>query len=175
MPSTVTTSATASATASSTPQTPTFSIKIVSAKKKSDYAVQNLHLNGRFSSLDALKQAVLSKCEDRICMESGFGYIESGHGSNGKKRWLMSDDDVLEMYSTDGDKKEILLWSYAANSTSKRPHSPDDSEEGSSAAPKRSRYDNRLTNYERWMKLKRKSNLRMRESILKSKSGCGLT
>ena len=67
-------------------------------------------------------------------MESGFGYIESGHGSNGKKRWLMSDDDVQEMYSTHGDKKEILLWSYAASSTSKRPHSPDDSEEGSIAA-----------------------------------------
>ena len=103
-PSTVTASATASLTALSTPQTPTFSIKIVSAKKKSDYAVQTLHLNGRFSSLNALKQAVLSKCEDRICMESGFGYIESGHGSNGKKRWLTSDDDVQEMYSTHGDK-----------------------------------------------------------------------
>ena len=45
-PSTVIASATASTTASSTPQTLTLSIKIVSAKKKSDYAVQNLHLNG---------------------------------------------------------------------------------------------------------------------------------
>ena len=32
--------------------------------------------------------------------------------AKGKKRWLMSDDDVQEVYSD--DKKEILLWSYAA-------------------------------------------------------------
>ena len=140
--STVAASATASTTASSTPQSPTFSIKIASAKKKSEYAVQTLHLNGRFLSLDALKQGVLSKCEDRISMESGFGYIEPGHGVNGKKRWLMSDDDVQEMYSIHDDKKEILLWSYAADTT-KRPHSPDNSEE-SSSVPKRSKYDKQV-------------------------------
>ncbi|MGJ8945970.1 hypothetical protein AB9K17_24065, partial [Salmonella enterica subsp. enterica serovar Kentucky] len=54
----------------------------------------------------------------------------------------MSDDDVQEMYSIHDDKKEILLWSYAANA-SKHPHSPDDPEEGSSA-PKRSKYDKQI-------------------------------
>ena len=83
-----------------------------------------------------MKQAVHfpSVKTEYVAVESGFGYIESGHGSNGKKRWLMSGDDVLDM----------LLWSYAANSTSKHPHSPDDSEEGSIAAPKRSRYDKQI-------------------------------
>ena len=57
--------------------------------------MQTLHLNGRFLSLDALKQGVLSKCEDRISMESGFGYTEPGHGVNGKKRWLMSAGNIL--------------------------------------------------------------------------------
>ena len=135
-------SASASATSTTASQAYTFSIKIVSAKKKSDYAVQTLHLNGRFSSLDALKQAVLSKYEDRISMETGFGFIEPGHGESGKKRWLMSDDDVQEMYSILGVKKEILLWSYAAD-TSKHPHSPDNPEEGSST-PKCSTYDKQI-------------------------------
>ena len=80
--------ASASATSTTASQAYTFSIKIVSAKKKSDYAVQTLHLNGRFSSLDALKQAVLSKCEDRISMETGFGFIEPGHGVSGKKEMV---------------------------------------------------------------------------------------
>ena len=46
------------------------------------------------------------------------------------------------MYSIHDDKKEILLWSYAAD-TMKRPHSPDDSEE-SSSVPKRSKYDKQV-------------------------------
>ena len=130
----VTVSATGSSTASSAP---TFSIKIMSEKKKSEHSVQNLHFSGQFASLDALKQGVLSKCADRISIQAGFGYIEPGHGVNGKKRWLMSHDDLQEMYSAHEDRREILLWSYAC--TSKRPRSPDVPEEGSSA-PKRSRY-----------------------------------
>ena len=137
----VTVSATGSSTASSAP---TFSIKIMSEKKKSEYSVQNLHFSRQFASLDALKQGVLSKCADRISIQAGFGYIEPGHGMNGKKRWLMSDDDLREMYSAHEDKGEILLWSYAANTcTSKRPRSPDVPEEGSSA-PKRSKYDKQI-------------------------------
>ena len=145
----------------------------MSAKKKIDYAVQILHLNGRFSSLDALKQAVLSKCEDEISMQSGFGYIEPGHGANGKKRWLMSDDDVQEMYSIHDDKKEILLWSYAAN-PSKRPHSPDDPEEGSSA-PKRSKYDKQIDKLREVDEIEDKVRSKNEESTLKSKLGYGLT
>ena len=46
------------------------------------------------------------------------------------------------MYSIHYDKKEILLWSYAANTT-EHPQSPDDSEEGSSV-PKHSKYDKQV-------------------------------
>ena len=100
------------------------------------------HISGQFSSLDALKKGVLSKCADRISIEAGFGYIEPGHGLSGKKRWLICDDDLQERYSVHEDKREVILWSYAAN-TSKRPRSPDDSEEGSNAS-KRSRYDKQI-------------------------------
>ena len=133
------------ATGSSTAQTPALSIKIMSAKKKSDYVVQNLHLNSKISSLESLKEEVLSKCNDRISIDSGFGYIEPGHGVKGKQRWLMCDDDVGEMYSLHDGKKEILLWSYAQNSDqgSKRPRSSIDPEEGSSV-PKRSKYDKQI-------------------------------
>ena len=104
--------------------------------------MQNLHLNTRFSSLTALKRAILSKCEDRISIESGFGYMLPGHGARRKQRWLMCDDDLQEMYSVHDGKEEIMLWSYAA-STSKRPYSQGDPEEGSSAH-KRSRYDKQI-------------------------------
>ena len=43
----------------------------------------------------------------------------------------MCDDDLQEMYSVHDGKEEIMLWSYAA-STSKRPYSQGDPEEGSS-------------------------------------------
>jgi hypothetical protein len=46
---------------------------------------------------------------------------------------------IYRIYRIYDDKEEIMLWSYAA-STSKRPHSQNDPEEGSSAH-KRSRYN----------------------------------
>ena len=79
-------SSTASSAAGTTPssatQTPPLSLKIVNEKKKSEYVVQNLHLNTRFSSLVALKRTILSKCEDRISIESGTCYPAMGRGGN---------------------------------------------------------------------------------------------
>ena len=68
----VTVSATGSATASSTP---TFSIKIMSEKKKSEYSVQNLHISGQFSSLDALKQVVATFQVCRPNIDTGWIWL----------------------------------------------------------------------------------------------------
>lgn len=45
-----------------------------------------------------------------------IGYIEPGHGMKGKKQWLITDDDIEEMYKKHG----ILLWAYSfMNSSTK--------------------------------------------------------
>ena len=124
------------------PQNPALSLKIISSKKKSEYAIQNLRLNAWFSSLKSLKEQVLSKCDGKASVDSGFGYIEPGHGVKGKQRWLMSDEDVVDMYTIHDGKKEILLWCYSQDG-SKRPRSPDNADEGSTSQ-KRSRYNKQV-------------------------------
>ena len=89
-----------------------------------------------------LKEQVLSKCDGKASVDSGFGYIEPGHGVKGKQRWLMSDEDVVDMYTIHDGKKEILLWCYSQDS-SKRPRSPDNADEGSTSQ-KRSRYNKQV-------------------------------
>ncbi len=68
-----------------------------------------------------------------------FGYIEPGHGAKGKQCWLTSPDDLIDMYTIHGRKKEILLWCLTADQgQKKRAQSP--SSDGA-PAQKRSRYD----------------------------------
>lgn len=54
-----------------------------------------------------------------------MGYVEPGHGYKGKQRWLYSDEDLREMYSTYSGKKEILMWCFLPGKQSKRPPSTD--------------------------------------------------
>ena len=73
-----------------------------------------------------MKEAV----EDPICI---IGYIEAGHGTRGKQRWLTTDEDLMDMYSHYSSRGEILLWTYSPQNTAtssasvttskKRPHS----------------------------------------------------
>ena len=49
-------------------------LKIISSKKKSKYVIQNLRLNTRLSSLESLKEQVLSKCNGKASVNDGFGY-----------------------------------------------------------------------------------------------------
>ena len=42
-----------------------------------------------------------------------IGFIEPGHGMKGKKQWLLTDDDVKEMYKQHLGKRSILLWAYS--------------------------------------------------------------
>ena len=41
---------------------------------------------------------------------SNVGYIRPGHGWKGKQELIDSNDDLQEMYSVYGNKKDILLW-----------------------------------------------------------------
>lgn len=42
-----------------------------------------------------------------------LGYIEPGHGMKGRKQWLVSNNDIEEMYKKHSGKHSILLWSYS--------------------------------------------------------------
>lgn len=116
-----------------------YSIKIIS-KKKADFSIQRLReITAVYTSVEDLKKDVLSACNSNLSLEN-FGYIEPGHGSRGKQRWLASTDDLKDMYSVHRGKDEILLWSLSQpDGNRKRMHSPDAEESG-----KRARYDKYL-------------------------------
>ncbi len=116
-----------------------YSIKII-PKKKADYSVIKLHgVTRKFQSIDDLKKAVVDGCKEKVSLES-FGFIEPGHGAKGKQRWLSSNDDLKDMYSSHEGKKEILLWCYIDQGQKRRAQSPGDAAE----VHKRSRYDKHL-------------------------------
>ena len=96
-----------------------YSLKII-PKKKADFRVMKLHgLTGKYSSIDGLKEAICEACKDDVTLEA-FGYIEPGHGAKGKERWLVTPENLRDMYAIHGDKKEVLLWCYTADQGQKR-------------------------------------------------------
>ena len=79
-------------------------------RKKSEGRVQKLRNLSSFSSLRDMKEQVCSILKAPNIHHFVLGYYEPGHGSKGKKRWLMDNDDVREMLKIYSKKKEILLW-----------------------------------------------------------------
>ena len=118
-----------------------YSLKIINRKKKAEFVVQTLRMNGQFTSLDNLKAKVKDECGDKVDPEiEQLGYIEPGHGLRGKQRWLNSDEDLREMY-VKFRGKEITLWCFGRDETpQKRPHSPD-KENQPKKVPRSGRYD----------------------------------
>ena len=91
-------------------ENPALTLKIVSSKKKIEYIIQNLRLTSWFSSLTSLKEQVMSECDGKVSFDEGFGYIEPGRGVKGKQRWLLSDEDVSDMYTLhDGKKRNFAV------------------------------------------------------------------
>lgn len=95
----------------------------------------------KFQSIDSFKKAILDVCKEKVSSLDNFGFIEPGHGTKGKQRWLTSQEDLNDMYATHEGKKEILLWCYQQDRSQKRrANSPD----GDTDGQKRSRYDKQL-------------------------------
>ena len=95
-----------------------YSVKIVSTAKKSDFTVMKLHrsFGTKFTSLDEIKEEIIGQCH--LSNITQLGYIEPGHGIKGKQQWLTSDTDLKEMYDCfKRGKKEIILWCYTGEST----------------------------------------------------------
>ena len=117
----------------STPTTWSYSVKVINRARKSDWTVQKLRVNQQFESLEGLKRQVSDSLkeavEDPICI---IGYIEAGHGTRGKQRWLTTDEDLMGMYGHYSSRGQILLWTYSPQNTAtssasvttskKRPH-----------------------------------------------------
>ncbi len=84
-----------------------YSVKVIKTQKRSDFYVQQLKSYCIFRKLEALKTEIKS-CLDITPHQVGF--IEPGHGLKGKNRWLVKDEDLIDMYSLYGKRKEVTLW-----------------------------------------------------------------
>lgn len=72
---------------------------MINRAHKSEWTVQKLRVNRQFESLEGVKRQVSDNLkeavEDPICR---IGYIEAGHVTRGKQRWLTTDEDLVDMY-----------------------------------------------------------------------------
>lgn len=93
-----------------------YSVKIINSKKKSDYMVLGVGFRGRFADPEAIKAKLHEAHPEKITSNTKeVGYIQSGHGCRGKQRWIVSEEDIEEMYKDYNGKGEILLWCYTNN------------------------------------------------------------
>ena len=74
------------------PTPPTYSVKVVNPKKRSDFAVSKLSYEGFFKDIRHLKEVMLATFP------------------KGRQLWISSNADVQQMYAQCDGKKEILLW-----------------------------------------------------------------
>lgn len=90
----------------------------------------------RFKSVDELKHSLMDHLKFQV---DTLGYIEPGHGLRGKQQWLNRESDLDDMYECTKHRKEVTLWWYRPNESSKpsreRPYS-----EGNRPASKVKRY-----------------------------------
>ena len=79
--------------------------------------------------------------------ELQLGYYEPGHGTRGKKRYIMDDDDLEEMKTLYERKKEVLLWCYdpfVERPPSAKKHKSADDNDKETKVKSRSRFENTL-------------------------------
>ena len=74
-------------------------VKIVNPKKKSEFEVQSLKAKQKFLCFENLKEQVVLDCKEKVPNPlTVIGYTEPEHGLTGKKKWLTSDYDLIDMY-----------------------------------------------------------------------------
>ena len=90
------------------PQQITHTVKLINKARKKEYKIEKLG-SIPFSSLESIKTALKDRGGN---VSDGIGYIEPGHGLNGKQKWLLDDDDVSEMYAVHKKSRELMLYAY---------------------------------------------------------------
>ena len=121
-----------------------YSVKVINPLGKAGHVVHALQSHSEFIDVSKLKESILSSCKHYIeeDKELQFGYIEPGHGKNGKQFELTSSGDLKEMYERYKKKRDILLW---MKHSRKRPRSESDNPPGgSSRKSNRSSYEGQL-------------------------------
>ena len=120
-------------------------MKIINPSKKSEFEVQSLKSKQKFLSLEDLKKQIILDCKDKVpSVLTVIGYIDPGHGLSGKKRYLTSDHDLLDMYEASKGKRDVTIWCYAHAPCSEPVRGKKRQQvQGSvgTSAPKASRYD----------------------------------
>jgi len=86
-----------------------YSVKIINRSKKSDYELVKLKATHQFTSLSALQDTLSNELSFNV---QEMGYIQPGHGTNGKKESLIVDEDLNVMYQHYKRKHDILLWCF---------------------------------------------------------------
>ena len=69
--------------------------------------MKKLPTHCQFTSIEDLQHQLSSLVG--ISVEK-IGYIQPGHGLRGKQQWLVSNDDLKEMYQCYKNRRDILLW-----------------------------------------------------------------
>ena len=78
--------------------------------------VLSVGFSGRFADPEAIKAKLHEAHPEMIASSTkDVGYIQPGHGCRGRQRWIITEEDVQEMYRDYYGKGEILLWCYMSN------------------------------------------------------------
>ena len=125
-----------------------YSVKIINPQKKSEYSMIKWRVKQRFKSVEDIKKQLKKGFENELPGHENieFGYIRPGHGARGKQQWIVSMEDLDDMYCDYSDKKEVLLWAFGSDKTSgaqrrKRSCSPTQEEVPTVSKKSRSKYD----------------------------------
>lgn len=86
-----------------------YSVKVINARKKSDFTLEKFRLPGKFTTVTELKEKLSEFLKYPV---ETAGYITPGHGVKGKMQDLVNCEDLHEMYKCHDKRKEILLWCF---------------------------------------------------------------
>ena len=125
-----------------------YSVKIISPVKKSEYTVQKMRTSSIFQTVEDLKQE-MSTIKGIPSTIDQLGYIEPNRGVKGRQHWIITSEDLVDMYRSYVGKDEIVLWCTepkppSSSKAKKRSRSPEPETSGNmgntGSTGKKSRY-----------------------------------
>ena len=124
-----------------------YKVKIVNTQKRKKAITRQLyHTTGTFDTVSSMKHAIARELSDEIKdindIDFDIGYFE---GKNSTKRWLVSSEDLTQMYSKQKSGQEIALWcdldSIVTEPSPKRKHNESSSSHSSNRQEKEEAID----------------------------------
>ncbi len=126
-----------------------YSVKLINPAKKSEYSMRRWRTSEYFRTVPTLQKRLAEDFKDILgdthASHIEAGYVEPGHGAKGRQRWIVSDEDLGDMYKAYHGKKEIMLWVFtqcnAASGTGQKRPRPGDSGEQKDPKVPRTNFD----------------------------------